>query len=73
VPQDIGIAFFHKENADPKLSGLQINAREVGAIAAKILIRMVETNERGEAQVATTTLVQSFSWHHGRTLRPVVR
>lgn len=69
VPQDIGIAFFHKEKAEHALSGLQINAENVGATAANILIRMIETNERGEATVPTTTLVQSFNWHDGRTLR----
>lgn len=69
VPRDIGIAFFHKEKAARALSGLQIDAEKVGATAANILIRMIETNERGEATVPTTTLVQSFTWHDGRTLR----
>jgi LacI family transcriptional regulator len=69
VPRDLGIAFFHKENPKRSLSGLLINAPEVGATAANILIRMIETNERGEAKVPTTTQVQSFTWHDGRTLR----
>lgn len=69
VPRDLGIAFFHKEHTARTLSGLQINSEQVGANAANILIRMIETNERGEAAVPTTTLVQSFTWHDGRTLR----
>ena len=69
VPRDLGIAFFHKEHPARTLSGLQINSEQVGATAANILIRMIETNERGEAAVPTTTLVQSFIWHDGRTLR----
>lgn len=69
VPRDLGIAFFHKENPARSLSGLAIDADKVGATAANILIRMIETNERGEATVPTTTLVQSFTWHDGRTLR----
>ena len=52
-----------------ELSGLQIDSRSVGAIAAAVLMRMIETNERGEPGVPTTTLVKSFNWHRGRTLR----
>jgi len=69
VPRDLGIAFFHKENLKRSISGLQIDAEKVGATAANILIRMIETNERGEATVPTTTLVQSFTWNDGSTLR----
>jgi len=38
-------------------------------MAASILMRMIETNERGTPRVPTTTLVESFTWHQGRTLR----
>jgi DNA-binding LacI/PurR family transcriptional regulator len=69
VPEQLGIAFFHKEHPARHLSGLQINSREVGAIAAGILLRMIETNQRGEVAVPLTTLVQAYSWHRGRTLR----
>jgi len=70
VPRDLGIAMFHKEHPARTLSGLQINSEEVGFTAANILIRMIETNERGAAVVPTTTLVQSFTWNDGRSLRP---
>lgn len=73
VPTDLGIAFFHKEQPARALSGLQIDSAAIGATAASLLIRMIETNERGEARVPTTTLVQSFTWHDGRTLRRAVR
>jgi LacI family transcriptional regulator len=73
VPRDLGIAMFHKEHPARTLSGLQINSEQVGATAANILIRMIETNERGEAAVPTTTLVQSFTWNDGRSLRPLGR
>lgn len=69
VPADLGIAFFHKEHPTRTLSGLQIDSAAVGAAAVTILTRMIETNERGEALVPTTTLVQAFTWHDGRTLR----
>jgi LacI family transcriptional regulator len=69
VPRDLGIAFFHKEQPASTLSGLQIDSDQIGATAANILIRMIETNERGPARVPTTTLVQSFNWNDGRTLR----
>jgi LacI family transcriptional regulator len=69
VPRDLGIAFFHKEQPARRLSGLQVDSHEVGTTAANILMRLVETNERGAPRVPTTTLVNSFSWHNGRTLR----
>jgi LacI family transcriptional regulator len=69
IPRDLGIAFFHKEQPARQLSGLHVNSHEVGSIAAGILMRLVETNERGSPRVPTTTLVNSFLWHPGRTLR----
>lgn len=73
VPQDVGIAFFHKEQPRPALSGLRIDSGAVGTTAVTILTRMIETNERGAAAVPTTTLVQAFTWNDGRTLRrPIV-
>jgi len=70
VPRDIGVVFFHKEHPARDLSGLQTDSERVGAIAAAVLMRMIETNERGAPAVSTTTLVKSFTWHAGRTLRP---
>jgi hypothetical protein len=32
---------------------------------------MIETNERGRPKIPTTTLVKSFFWHAGRSLRPL--
>lgn len=69
VPRDVGIAFFYKEHPQRSLSGLLIDSRQIGAMAASILMRMIETNERGTRGVPTTTLVESFTWHQGRTLR----
>jgi LacI family transcriptional regulator len=69
VPQDVGIAFFYKEHSKRSLSGLVIDSRLVGGIATTVLMRMIETNERGTPRVPTTTLVESFTWHQGRTLR----
>jgi LacI family transcriptional regulator len=69
VPRDLGIAFFHKEHPIRSLSGLQIDSGAVGAAAVTILTRMIETNERGQVAIPTTTLVQAFTWTDGRTLR----
>lgn len=69
VPRDLGLAFFHQEQPVRTLSGLRTNSAHVGAIAAGILMRMIETNERGASAVPTTTLVKAFTWHQGRTLR----
>lgn len=73
VPRDLGLAFFYKDKPAPQVSGLQIDAEQVGAIAAGILMRMIETNERGRPKIPTTTLVKSFFWHAGRSLRPLPR
>lgn len=72
VPRELGIAFFHTERPGVRLSGLEVDSRQVGRMAASILMRLIETNERGEPVVPTTSLVNSFTWHHGRTLRPPV-
>ena len=69
VPRDLGIAFFHTESPGARLSGLEVNSRQVGRMAASILMRLIETNERGAPAVPTTSLVNSFAWHQGRTLR----
>ena len=71
VPRDLGLAFFYKDKPAPLVSGLQIDAEQVGAIASGILMRMIETNERGRPKIPTTTLVKSFFWHAGRSLRPL--
>lgn len=71
VPRDLGIAFFHKDRPARHLSGLQVNSEQVGRIATNVLMRMIETNERGAATVPATTLLSSFTWDAGRTLRRV--
>lgn len=70
VPEDLGIAFFHKEDPASELGGLQIDAAQVGARAAQVLMRLIETNERGAPAIPTTTLVKGFAWSAGETLRP---
>jgi LacI family transcriptional regulator len=70
VPRDAGVAFFHQERPARRLSGLLVKAEEVGRTAASILMRLIETNERGVPPVPSTTLVSSLIWHEGRTLRP---
>ena len=70
VPRDTGVVFFHQERPARRLSGLLVNAEEVGRTAGSVLMRLIETNERGVPAVPNTTLVSSLTWHEGRTLRP---
>lgn len=69
VPRDLGLVFFHQEHPARNLSGLHTDSAQVGAIAAGVLMRMIETNDREPPAVPTTTLVKAFTWHAGRTLR----
>lgn len=73
VPKDLGIVFFHKEQPLPQWSGLTLDYETVGATAAAVLTRLIETNERGPTTTPTTTLVKAFSWQDGATLRRPVR
>lgn len=70
VPRDAGVVFFHQERPARRLSGLLVNAVEVGRTAGSVLMRLIETNERGVPAIPATTLVSSLTWHEGRTLRP---
>ncbi len=69
VPRDTGVVFFHQERPARRLSGILVNAEEVGRTAGSVLMRLIETNERGVPAVPNTTLVSSLTWHEGRTLR----
>lgn len=69
IPQDLGLIFYHKPHPLPRLTGLEVDYQHVGVITAQVLMRLIETNERGPAKVPTTTLVKSFVWHPGQTVR----
>lgn len=69
-PRDVGLAFFHQERPTSRLSGIRVLAEEVGRTAGNILMRLIETNERGVPRIPGTTLVSSLAWNDGRTLRP---
>ena len=68
IPEDVGIAFFHQERPSNILSGIEVDSSQIGARAAEVLVRLIETNERGIPNIPTTTLVEAYSWHEGGTL-----
>ncbi len=70
IPRDVGVVFFHQERPARRLTGLRVLAEEVGRTAGSVLMRLIETNERGVPPMPNTTLVSSLTWHEGRTLRP---
>jgi LacI family transcriptional regulator len=69
VPRDIGLIFYHKQHPLPRLTGLEVDYQHVGRVTAQVLMRLIETNERGPTKVPTTTLVKAFVWHPGQTVR----
>jgi len=69
VPRDLGIAFFHQNRVTEQWSGLLVDSKQVGIRAAEVLMRLIETNERGIPRIPTTTLVEAFAWNRGETLR----
>lgn len=70
VPADIGLALLACPQMGDTCSGVFQNGRMIGALAVDTLISMVERNERGLPEQATTLMVEG-QWNEGTTLRPV--
>ncbi len=71
IPQDIGFAWLAVPRPGDVLSGVWQNGKLTGAMAVDTLISMVERNERGLPEQATTLMLEG-QWNEGRTLRPLV-
>lgn len=69
IPEDIGLALLACPQMGDRCSGVFQNGRMIGALAVDALISMVERNERGLPEQATTLMVEG-QWNEGRTLRP---
>jgi DNA-binding LacI/PurR family transcriptional regulator len=70
IPEDIGFAWLACPKLGDPLSGVWQNGRLTGAMAVDALISMVERNERGLPEQATTIMLEG-QWNEGRTLRPI--
>ena len=71
VPQDIGLVMLASPGLGSSASGIFQNGRMIGALALDTLISLVERNERGLPEQATTHMVEG-QWNEGNTLRPLV-
>ena len=71
VPEDIGVAGLACTRLGHPCSGVFQNGHLIGATAVDTLISLVERNERGLPEQATTLMIEG-RWNEGRTLRPVV-
>ncbi|WP_414659979.1 LacI family DNA-binding transcriptional regulator [Horticoccus sp. 23ND18S-11] len=69
VPADIGLALLACPESGDSHSGVYQNGRMIGALAVDTLISLVERNERGLPEQATTVMVEG-QWNEGKTLRP---
>jgi DNA-binding LacI/PurR family transcriptional regulator len=67
-PRDLGVAFFYKDPRLRRLSGITVDPIQVGRVAARVLISMVESNLRGVPVVPTITHVDAIDWDVGQTL-----
>jgi hypothetical protein len=70
VPLDLGLALLACPQPGDSHAGVYQNGRLTGALAVDTLISLVERNERGLPEQATTLMVEG-SWNEGRTLRPL--
>lgn len=68
VPQELGLALLACPELGDRCSGVYQNGRMIGALAVDTLISMVERNERGLPQQATTLMVEG-QWNEGTTLQ----
>lgn len=68
IPEDIGFAWLACPEKDDPLSGVWQNGRLIGVSAADALIGLVESNERGMPDHATTIMLNG-KWNEGGTLR----
>lgn len=70
IPRDLGFVWLACTKLGDPVSGIWQNGRMIGALAVDTLTSMVERNERGLPEQATTLMVEG-QWNEGRTLRPV--
>ena len=69
VPSDIGFVALACPQQGALASGIFQNGRMIGALALDMLISLLERNERGLPEQATTLMLEG-QWNEGRTLRP---
>jgi LacI family transcriptional regulator len=65
----ISVVLYCKEHRTRSYSGLTIDSKIVGEVAARQLISMIENNERGLPAKPTTTYVDATHWTVGNSLR----
>jgi DNA-binding LacI/PurR family transcriptional regulator len=69
VPGDIGFVALACPQRGALASGIFQNGRMIGALALDMLISLLERNERGLPEQATTLMLEG-QWNEGKTLRP---
>jgi LacI family transcriptional regulator len=66
---DMGVVLYYKEQRVKKYSGLFVDSGYVGEVAAKLLISMIENNQRGLPAMSTATYVDASRWDVGEVPR----
>lgn len=68
IPQDLGLASLACPELGDACSGVFQNGKLIGATAVDTLISLIERNERGLPEQATTIMIEG-AWNPGQTLR----
>ena len=67
VPEDVGIVHLAVEDDVRDWAGIYANKRDVGRLAADMLISLIQSREFGIPKITSTRFVRGF-WQHGCTL-----
>jgi LacI family transcriptional regulator len=67
VPEEVGVVHLGVENDVLNWAGIFGNKREIGRMAADMLISQIQHRAYGVPQISSTRLVRGF-WQHGCTL-----
>ncbi len=67
VPGDIGVVHLATDDDVIDWAGITSNKREMGVIAAELVVALVNNRQFGVPEIARDTLIRG-SWHPGRTL-----
>lgn len=68
VPGDLGLVSLAVPQSGDAVSGIWQNGSMIGALAVDTLTSMVERNERGLPEQATTLMIEG-QWNEGKTVR----
>jgi LacI family transcriptional regulator len=67
VPEEIGVVHLATDDDITDWAGITSNRREMGVIAAELVVSLINNRQFGVPQIARDTIIHG-TWHPGRTL-----